>query len=62
MLSLASEPQPDVEVEEDTFKQFAVVDQGFLAWHFSLRDGRGAELGSVDRAFRGFGREVSLSR
>ncbi|KIP08158.1 hypothetical protein PHLGIDRAFT_104733 [Phlebiopsis gigantea 11061_1 CR5-6] len=59
VLSLASEPQPDVGIEEDTFRQFAVVDQGFLAWHFSLRDGRGAEIGSVSRAFRGVGREVS---
>ncbi|KII88665.1 hypothetical protein PLICRDRAFT_110168 [Plicaturopsis crispa FD-325 SS-3] len=56
ILSTVSEAQP--EPETDLFRQFAVVDQGFLAWSFSLRDGRGQQVASVNRAFRGFGREI----
>ncbi|KAI0256731.1 Scramblase-domain-containing protein [Lactifluus subvellereus] len=56
ILSKASERQP--EPEPDHFAQFAKVDEGFWAWHFTLRDSRGEELASVSRAFRGFGREI----
>jgi len=58
ILSLASDPQPEPEVEPDTFNQFATIDEGFLAWHFALRDAQGAEIASINRAFRGFGREI----
>lgn len=32
---------------------------GFLAWHFNIVDARGETVATVNRAFRGFGREVS---
>ncbi|RDB20951.1 hypothetical protein Hypma_011469 [Hypsizygus marmoreus] len=54
--STASEPQP--EPEPSIFTQFAKVDSGFLAWHFYLLDGRGEEIAYINRAFRGFGREI----
>jgi hypothetical protein len=55
ILSKISDPQP--EPEPDRFAQFAKIDEGFLAWHFTLRGSRGEELASISRAFRGFGRE-----
>jgi len=54
--SNASEPQPAP--EPDHFAQFAKIDDGFWAWHFTLRGSRGEELASISRAFRGFGREI----
>ena len=57
ILSTVDEPQP--EPEPDTFQQFAEIDGGILAWHFTLRDAQGLPIASVNRAFRGFGREVS---
>lgn len=56
VISTASGRQP--EPEPSTFSQFAKVDSGFLAWHFQLLDGHGEEIAYIDRAFRGFGREV----
>jgi len=58
ILSKASEPQPEPEPEQDHFAQFAKIDEGFWAWHFTLRDSRGEELASISRAFRGLGREI----
>ncbi|KAM5533254.1 hypothetical protein V8D89_013031 [Ganoderma adspersum] len=56
ILSKVGEPQP--EPEPELFHQFAVIDGGFLAWHFALRDDQGLSIASVNRAFRGFGREI----
>lgn len=42
------------------FKQLANIDEGFWAWYFTLRDEHGADIASVNRAFRGLGREVIL--
>ena len=56
ILSLVSDPQP--EPETDLYHQMAKIDEGFLAWDFTLRDARGKEMASVSRAFRGLGREV----
>jgi hypothetical protein len=36
----------------------AKVDAGFFAWHFRLLDENGNQIASIDRAFRGIGREV----
>ena len=44
---------------EITFYQVAKVDMGFLAWHFHLLDDDGNQIASIERAFRGIGREVS---
>ncbi|RDX56601.1 Scramblase-domain-containing protein [Lentinus brumalis] len=56
ILSTVDEPQP--EPEPDIFHQFARIDDGFLAWHFTLRDARGEAIANVNRTFRGFGREL----
>ncbi|KAF5373166.1 hypothetical protein D9758_001625 [Tetrapyrgos nigripes] len=60
ILSLASEPQPEPEPESegDTFAQIAKVDEGFLAWDFSLQDARAREMAFISRSFRGIGREI----
>lgn len=55
-----SKQQPEAE-SEDSFGQFARVDNGFLAWTFNLHDARGEEFARISRAFRGFGREVGLT-
>lgn len=39
-------------------KQFARIDAGFLSWDFNIEDERGDVLGSVNRNFSGFAREV----
>jgi hypothetical protein len=43
---------------EPTMSQFAYVDEPFLAWDFSLLDANNTQLGSVNRNFGGFGREI----
>ena len=55
-LSKASEHPPEAQLEH--FVQIAKIDEGFWAWHFTLRGSRGEELASISRAFRGFGREI----
>ncbi|KAF8163172.1 Scramblase-domain-containing protein [Crassisporium funariophilum] len=40
------------------FYQVGEIDSGFLAWHFRILNQAGDEIASVDRAFRGIGREV----
>ena len=40
------------------FTQFARVDEPFLSWDFSLYDVEARKAGSVNREFRGFGREL----
>ncbi|WVQ66057.1 uncharacterized protein L199_004235 [Kwoniella botswanensis] len=44
--------------EEETFKQFAKVDSGFLAWDFWLKDRDDRLVASINRNFRGIGREL----
>lgn len=39
-------------------RQFAAVDEPFLSWDFSLLDQNSRMVGSVNRNFRGFGREI----
>ncbi|KAI0341753.1 Scramblase-domain-containing protein [Trametopsis cervina] len=58
ILSLASENQPEPNLEDALFSQIANIDEGFMAWYFRFRDARGQEIASVKRAFRGIGREV----
>lgn len=40
------------------FSQFAYVDEPFLSWDFSLRSTDSNLIGSVNRNFTGFGREI----
>ncbi|KAG2139334.1 Scramblase-domain-containing protein [Suillus clintonianus] len=56
ILSTTSEPQP--EPPTDSFTQFSKIDEGLWAWHFNMLDARGAPIATVNRAFRGFGREI----
>ncbi|KAF4604151.1 hypothetical protein EYR40_001334 [Pleurotus pulmonarius] len=56
ILSTASEPQP--EPSPAVFNQSFQVDEGFLAWNFKLLDGRAEQVAHIQRAFRGFGREL----
>ncbi|KAG0705349.1 Scramblase-domain-containing protein [Suillus ampliporus] len=56
ILSTTSEAQPEPLI--DSFTQFAKIDEGLWAWHFSMLDIRGMPIATVNRAFRGFGREI----
>ncbi|KAH6918716.1 Scramblase [Coprinopsis sp. MPI-PUGE-AT-0042] len=58
ILSLASEPQPEPEPTGPEFHQFGKVDSGFLAWRFPILNANNEEIAVIDRAFRGFGREI----
>ena len=40
------------------FDQFASVNEQFLSWDFSLLSNKGGLIGSVNRNFAGFGREI----
>ncbi|WVQ75032.1 hypothetical protein IAR50_004641 [Cryptococcus sp. DSM 104548] len=42
----------------ETFRQFAKIDSGFLAWDFWLKDRGGRLVASINRNFRGLGREL----
>lgn len=44
--------------QEGGFGQFAYVDEPFLSWDFSLLSADGRLIGSVNRNFSGFGREI----
>lgn len=41
-----------------SFTQFAAIDERFLSWDFSLLDENSRLIGSVNRSWRGFGREI----
>ncbi|TCD66687.1 hypothetical protein EIP91_001041 [Steccherinum ochraceum] len=58
ILSTTSDPQPEPEPDPYIFHQFARIDSGFLAWYFGLQDQAGQHIASVDRTWRGIGREV----
>ncbi|KAL2423816.1 hypothetical protein ABEF95_001722 [Exophiala dermatitidis] len=40
------------------FTQFAAIDEPFLSWDFNLLDENGRLIGSINRGFRGFAREI----
>ncbi|KAL7425159.1 hypothetical protein Q5752_000847 [Cryptotrichosporon argae] len=44
--------------ESETYRQFARVDSGFLAWDFWLKDRDDRLVASINRNFRGIGREI----
>ncbi|KAH7909250.1 Scramblase-domain-containing protein [Hygrophoropsis aurantiaca] len=56
ILSLVSESQPEPPLE--SFSQFSRVDEGLFAWYFNMLDARGSIIATINRAFRGFGREI----
>ncbi|KAF9567583.1 Scramblase-domain-containing protein [Agrocybe pediades] len=42
----------------ETFYQIGKVDAGFLSWTFNVTEERGQVMAKIERAFRGFGREI----
>ncbi|KKZ68915.1 hypothetical protein EMCG_00086 [[Emmonsia] crescens] len=54
-LQVAGTSQPEASGE---FGQFAYVDEPFLSWDFSLRSADSRLIGSVNRNFAGFAREL----
>lgn len=50
----------EIETNNHHFTQFARIDEGLFSWSFVLRDRHGKEIASVERGFRGWGREVSV--
>ncbi|KAJ3923304.1 Scramblase-domain-containing protein [Lentinula edodes] len=58
ILSLSSDPQPEPELDTNTFSQIATVDAPFLAWDFSVLDAAAREMTFISRSFRGLGRET----
>ncbi|KAJ4479481.1 Scramblase-domain-containing protein [Lentinula lateritia] len=58
ILSLSSDPQPEPELNTNTFSQIATVDAPFLAWDFSVLDAAAREMTFISRSFRGLGREI----
>ncbi|KAL4870200.1 hypothetical protein BDV12DRAFT_166374 [Aspergillus spectabilis] len=55
-LQLAHSPEGNRDFGE--FSQFAYVDERFLSWDFSLRSADSRLIGSVNRDFSGFAREL----
>lgn len=53
-----SEISPNSKPGEGEYGQFAYVDEPFLSWDFSLLSADSRLIGSVNRNFAGFGREI----
>lgn len=53
-----SQASSDTKSAEAAYGQFAYVDEPFLSWDFSLLSSDGRLIGSVNRNFAGFGREI----
>ncbi|KAB8360646.1 hypothetical protein FH972_024384 [Carpinus fangiana] len=50
--------EPGKEAATGSMAQFAYVDEPFLSWDFSLKSADDQLIGSVNRNFSGFGREI----
>jgi hypothetical protein len=48
----------DCSRHEHTFHQFAAINEPMLSWDFTMADTHGNLIGSINRNFRGFGREI----
>ena len=53
-----SEASPNRRPGEGDYGQFAYVDEPWLSWDYSLLSANGCLIGSVNRNFAGFGREI----
>jgi len=54
-----ADPEPvRKQSEEAAYYQIAKVDSPFLSWDFRVVDEHENEMARIERAFRGFGREV----
>ncbi|KAL9091297.1 MAG: hypothetical protein Q9165_004931 [Trypethelium subeluteriae] len=56
--SPSSSSDPSIQGNDKAFIQFAQVNEPFLSWNFSLLSASSALLGSVNRNFAGFAREI----
>ena len=61
-LFLSHDPSPQEAPAQSSslanFTQFAAIDEQFLSWDFSFKDQSGKLIGSVNRNFAGWGREL----
>ncbi|KAI5799206.1 scramblase [Peziza echinospora] len=57
-LQISPDGNGEAEGGGGVFTQFAYVDEPFLSWDFSLLSANNELLGSVNRNFAGFGREI----
>ena len=57
-LFLSHDPSAQSAPSQQNFTQFAAIDEAFLSWDFSFRTAEGQLLGSVNRSFAGWGREL----
>jgi hypothetical protein len=61
-LFLSHDPSPQEPPAQssslENFTQFAAIDEQFLSWDFSFKDQNGQLIGSVNRNFAGWGREL----
>ena len=55
---LSESQQKQTDGSQTTMAQFAYIDERFLSWDFSLLDADQKLIGSVNRSFRGFAREM----
>ncbi|KAI6019746.1 Scramblase-domain-containing protein [Pisolithus orientalis] len=58
VLTPISSTDSEPESPGEQFNQFARIDEGLLAWNFVLRNSDGDGMATIQRAFRGFGREI----
>lgn len=58
VLTPISAVDSEPESPEVRFKQFARIDEGLWAWSFVVRNADGDGMATIQRAFRGFGREL----
>jgi hypothetical protein len=61
LLSTPSGRQSQPELDPESYRRFARVDEGVLTWNFTVKDGRGEAIARVERTFRGVGEEVRAS-
>jgi len=59
LLSTPSGRQSQPELDPESFRRFARVDEGVLAWNFTVKDERGEAIARVERTFRGAEKESS---
>ncbi|KIO13185.1 hypothetical protein M404DRAFT_122509 [Pisolithus tinctorius Marx 270] len=57
VLTPISSTDSEPESPGEQFNQFARIDEGLLAWNFVVRNSDGDGMATIQRAFRGFGRE-----
>ncbi|KAF9483860.1 Scramblase-domain-containing protein [Pholiota conissans] len=57
-MELLASDETQIQPSHPVYHQIAKVDAGFLAFDFSVRNEQEIEIARIERAFRGFGREI----